>query len=133
MTTHLLGPAFTTLSTKKKKTRGVTITAKFAQEFREHNDLMKRVGSKQKTVDEYITYRKGNFKPKLRGVKLTKLQVSDHREKYPSGQGVGISFAKEPNQYTGTLIKGISTMHKSNAVPVISEEEMLEHSQMRRG
>jgi hypothetical protein len=130
---HLLGPAFTTLSTKKKKTRGVTITAKFAQEFREHNDLMKRVGSKQKTVDEYITYRKGNFKPKLRGVKLTKLQVSDHREKYPSGQGVGITFAKEPNQYTGTLIKGISTMHKSNAVPVISEEEMLEHSQMRRG
>ena len=133
MTMHLLGPAFTTLSTKKKKTRGVTITAKFAQEFREHNDLMKRVGSKQKTVDEYITYRKGNFKPKLRGVKLTKLQVSDHREKYPSGQGVGITFAKEPNQYTGTLIKGISTMHKSNAVPVISEEEMLEHSQMRRG
>jgi hypothetical protein len=133
MTMHLLGPAFTTLSTKKKKTRGVTITAKFAQEFREHNDLMKRVGSKQKTVDEYITYRKGNFKPKLRGVKLTKLEVSDHREKYPSGQGVGITFAKEPNQYTGTLIKGISTMHKSNAVPVISEEEMLEHSQMRRG
>ena len=133
MTMHLLGPAFTTLSTKKKKTRGITITAKFAQEFREHNDLMKRVGSKQKTVDEYITYRKGNFKPKLRGVKLTKLQVSDHREKYPSGQGVGITFAKEPNQYTGTLIKGISTMHKSNAVPVISEEEMLEHSQMRRG
>ncbi len=133
MTMHLLGPAFTTLSTKKKKTRGVTITAKFAQEFREHNDLMKRVGSKQKTVDEYITYRKGNFKPKLRGVKLTKLEVSDHREKYPSGQGIGITFAKEPNQYTGTLIKGISTMHKSNAVPVISEEEMLEHSQMRRG
>jgi len=133
MTMHLLGPAFTTLSTKKKKTRGVTITAKFAQEFREHNDLMKRVGSKQKTVDEYITYRKGNFKPKLRGVKLAKLEVSDHREKYPSGQGVGITFAKEPNQYTGTLVKGISTMHKSNAVPVISEEEMLEHSQMRRG
>jgi len=130
---HLLGPAFTTLSTKKKKTRGVTITAKFAQEFREHNDLMKRVGSKQKTVDEYITYRKGNFKPKLRGVKLAKLEVSDHREKYPSGQGVGITFAKEPNKYTGTLIKGISTLHKSNAVPVISEEEMKEHSQMRRG
>lgn len=133
MTMHLLGPAFTTLSTKKKKKRGVTITAKFAQEFREHNDLMKRVGSKQKTVDEYITYRKGNFKPKLRGVKLAKLEVSDHREKYPSSQGVGITFAKEPNKYTGTLIKGISTLHKSNAVPVISEEEMLEHSQMRRG
>jgi len=129
---HLLGPAFTTISTKKKKTRGITITAKFAQEFREYNAQMKRLGSKQKTMDEYITYRKGNFKPKLRGVKLAKLEVSDHREKYPSGQGVGITFAKEPNKYTGTLIKGISTLHKSNAVPVISEEEMKEHSQMRR-
>jgi len=132
MTMHLLGPAFTTLSTKKKKTRGITITAKFAQEFREHNDLMKRVGSKQKTVDEYITYRKGNFKPKLRGVKLTKLQVSDHREKYPSGQGVGITFAKEPNKYTGTLIKGIAVTHKSNLMPITSQEQAEDAAKMRR-
>lgn len=34
--------------------------------------------------------------------------------------------------YTGTLIKGISTMHKSNAVPIISEEEAKEHASMRR-
>jgi len=58
--------------------------------------------------------------------------VSDHREKYPSGSGIGVSFARTPNQYTGTLVKGISTLHKSNAVPVISEEEMLDHAKMRR-
>lgn len=35
-------------------------------------------------------------------------------------------------EYTGTLIKGISTMHKSNAVPIISEQEAKEHASMRR-
>lgn len=37
------------------------------------------------------------------------------------------------NVYTGTLIKGIATMHKSNAVPVIDEKQMIEISKMRRG
>lgn len=34
--------------------------------------------------------------------------------------------------YTGQLVKGISTMHKSNAVPVINEQEMKDHARMRR-
>ena len=38
----------------------------------------------------------------------------------------------EPKKYTGTLVKGISTMHKSNAVPVIDEQEMIDHANMRR-
>jgi hypothetical protein len=38
-----------------------------------------------------------------------------------------------PNQeYTGTKIKGIGTMHKSNAVPIFSSEEAVEISTMRR-
>lgn len=35
-------------------------------------------------------------------------------------------------QYTGTKIKGIGTMHKSNAVPVFSDEEAIDISKMRR-
>ena len=35
-------------------------------------------------------------------------------------------------EYTGTKIKGIGTMHKSNAVPVFSDEEAIEISSMRR-
>lgn len=38
----------------------------------------------------------------------------------------------ERKEYTGTLVKGISTMHKSNAVPIINEQEMIEHAKMRR-
>ena len=34
--------------------------------------------------------------------------------------------------YTGTKIKGIGTMHKSNAVPVFSDEEAVDISTMRR-
>lgn len=40
---------------------------------------------------------------------------------------------KESLKYTGTLVKGIATMHKSNAVPVIDEEQMKDISRMRRG
>lgn len=40
---------------------------------------------------------------------------------------------RESIMYTGTLVKGIATMHKSNAVPVIDEEQMKDISRMRRG
>lgn len=40
---------------------------------------------------------------------------------------------RESQKYTGTLVKGIATMHKSNAVPVIDEEQMKDISRMRRG
>jgi len=40
---------------------------------------------------------------------------------------------KESLMYTGTLVKGIATMHKSNPVPVIDEEQMKDISRMRRG
>ena len=36
-------------------------------------------------------------------------------------------------QYTGTKMIGVGTMHKSNAVPVFSDEEAVEISRMRRG
>ena len=39
---------------------------------------------------------------------------------------------KEPMKYTGTLVKGIATMHKSNAVPVISQQEAEDIAKMRR-
>lgn len=51
----------------------------------------------------------------------------------PSHMGTGHACGRvSAPQYTGTLIKGISTMHKSNAVPIISEEEAKEHASMRR-
>lgn len=52
---------------------------------------------------------------------------------YPSrDDGIGSTARIEPQKYTGTLVKGISTMHKSNAVPIINEQEAKEHASMRR-
>jgi len=44
----------------------------------------------------------------------------------------GTCSKSEPKLYTGSLIKGIATMHKSNAVPVIDDEHMKDISRMRR-
>jgi len=47
--------------------------------------------------------------------------------------GAGVATLAAPKVYTGTKVKGIATMHKSNAVPVFSDEEAVEISRMRRG
>ena len=40
---------------------------------------------------------------------------------------------KSPDKvYTGTMIKGIGTMHKSNAVPIFSDEQAVDIAKMRR-
>jgi hypothetical protein len=41
--------------------------------------------------------------------------------------------SKENPKYTGTKILGIGTMHKSNAVPVFSDQEAHDIATMRRG
>ena len=51
----------------------------------------------------------------------------------PSLSTPGGSTAPVHKVYTGTKVKGIATMHKSNAVPVFSDEEAVEISRMRRG
>ena len=48
------------------------------------------------------------------------------------GQTTGVASLRPAPVYTGTKIKGIGTMHKSNAVPIFSDEEAVAISQMRR-
>lgn len=47
--------------------------------------------------------------------------------------GEGVASSKPTMQYTGTKMIGIGTLHKSNAVPVFSDEEAVEMAKMRRG
>tara|TARA_E500000331_G_scaffold77272_1_gene72613 strand:+ start:5490 stop:5657 length:168 start_codon:yes stop_codon:yes gene_type:complete len=52
---------------------------------------------------------------------------------YPSATDTtGVAARVESPRYTGTLVKGIGTMHKSNAIPIINEEEMKDLARMRR-
>lgn len=52
---------------------------------------------------------------------------------YPSAPDTaGVAARIDSPKYTGTLVKGIGTMHKSNAVPIINEQEMIDIARMRR-
>jgi hypothetical protein len=48
------------------------------------------------------------------------------------GDGVGVATAKESKVYTGTKMIGIGQLHKSNAVPVFSSEDIIDIARMRR-
>ena len=49
-----------------------------------------------------------------------------------TGEVGAVTYRASP-QYTGTKVKGIGTMHKSNAVPVFSDQEAHDIATMRRG
>lgn len=42
------------------------------------------------------------------------------------------TYKNDVQRYTGSLIKGIATMHKSNAVPVLDDEHIIDIAHMRR-
>lgn len=46
--------------------------------------------------------------------------------------GDGVAASRPATQYTGTKMLGIGQMHKSNAVPVFSNEEAVAIATMRR-
>jgi len=108
--------------------------------WRSHNKNMKRQGLhslRYDTLDDYIKYRFGLLKAPTEFKTLKPNTVYRRETKYYPSLGPIMSVKNptakvEPKKYTGTLVKGISTLHKSNAVPIISDTEAKEHSTMRR-
>jgi type II secretory pathway pseudopilin PulG len=80
---------------------------------------------------------KNSTKKEFRELKVD-YSYEDSTKSIPSFQSTsGSHYAestgrKESKRYTGTLVRGIATMHKSNAVPVISQQEAEDISKMRR-
>ena len=64
-------------------------------------------------------------------VRLPAERSTAHHKSLDTGHKGAVSSPQIP-RYTGTKIKGIGTMHKSNAVPVFSDEEARDISSMRR-
>lgn len=64
----------------------------------------------------------------------TQPYVRDTGPKIPSLDPTNMApcLKQERKVYTGTMIKGIGTMHKSNAVPIFSDEQAKEIASMRR-
>ena len=46
--------------------------------------------------------------------------------------GLGVAAKKDTIMYTGSRLKGIAIMHKSNLVPIFSDEEAVDIATMRR-
>lgn len=115
--------------------------AELQADWMQHNRDLKRQGLSKISFEEYVDNRRGivRGKPINHSIKLptdTSPYRRDTTERIPSLMTMGSPDScakKESIKYTGTLIKGIATMHKSNAVPVINEEQAMEISRMRRG
>lgn len=144
MSMHLVGPYLTTTNYRKRKSK-VTQSQmnRWMEGWREKCKQNKRLGLAKPTFEEYVDMLHGRIKtdkPKFKPLNSQPDPVAEriraHKEQYPSLGGFGSpnsTAKKEPQKYTGTLIKGIATMHKSNAVPVIDDEQAKEISRMRRG
>jgi len=109
-------------------------------------DRSKPKGTTKKQQVEYqewlnsLQNQKTNFTKGNSIVKKSKVLVTPRvppgREtpRYPSVDTGGGTTTKpiHGKVYTGSLMKGIGTLHKSNAVPIFSDEEARDQAAMRR-
>jgi len=130
MTMHLEGPWLST--TGKRKGKHKFRNAEEARKARELDEswkaLQKKWGVEQEQKRKNRALTAEVWKP-------VPVVYRRETEKIPSlNGGADMSPALKPpaKVYTGTKIKGIGTMHKSNAVPIFSDEEAKDIAKMRR-
>ena len=130
MTMHMCGPALS-LNGKKKGTFKYRNAAE-AQKARELEADWKELLKRQGVAAEEKKRRRALAADPL-VYNLTGATDRAGTAHIPSlGTGSGVAVLAPAKVYTGTKVKGIATMHKSNAVPVFSDEEAIDISRMRR-
>jgi hypothetical protein len=156
MTMHL-ERGLTTTSTRKRKTKITKAQqAEFERGWKERNIRLKEIGLPKDTFEQYMGWLHGT------GEKTSKSKSkSSIKQNTKAGKGVskvdiftesnssrvrpdesnvkslsswvtGAVSTKPSPVYTGSKVIGIGTMHKSNAVPIFSDDEAKEISTMRR-
>ncbi len=127
---HLCGPALSLIGKKKGKQK--FRNAEEARKARELDASWKELQKKWE-VDADDKRRRRAMSAETLSYKLSTPpgRVTSHN--IPSrNTGEGIASSKPVQQYTGTKMKGIGTMHKSNSVPIFSDEEAVAIATMRR-
>jgi hypothetical protein len=129
MSMHLEGPWLSTTGKRKGKKKWASAEAKreALRLEQEWNELKKRHGAEQEqrrraraaTAEVYVSPAKTH-----RGADQPKISSRDTGW-VPCTKGAD-------KVYTGDKIIGIGTMHKSNAVPIFSDEQAIDISKMRR-
>lgn len=128
---HLEGPWLSTTGRKRGPKKWASAEAKRKYELQQEswNELLKRHGVTKDTPKVKAKNTTGNL------TDTYKLTIPAGRE-VPKINSVDTGWVPctkgSKKVYTGTKVKGIGTMHKSNAVPIFSDEEAVEISTMRR-
>jgi len=129
MSMHLEGPWLSTTGKRKGKVK--FRNAEEAKKARELDTSWKEL-QKKWAVDHEDKKRKQAMSAETLSYKL-EIPAGRSTSHIPSrGDGTGNATMAPAKVYTGTKVKGIATMHKSNAVPVFSDEEAKDISKMRR-
>jgi hypothetical protein len=126
---HLEGPWLSTTGKKKGKTKFASAEhkRKAEQADADWKALQKKWGVEAEEKKRSRALTSDTWKPAPTSYR------GSEQPKIPSLPFTGGACTKAPDKvYTGTMIKGIGTMHKSNAVPIFSNEEAIEISKMRR-
>jgi hypothetical protein len=123
MTMHIMPVYYTTTGKSKAKKKFAS-----SQQKQEHERLQA----------EWEALKKSYVGKPVEGRVVRKYSLSIPKGRdtnhIPSrSSGVGTAVKNDIPQYTGTKMLGIGVLHKSNAVPVFSEEEAVDISKMRRG
>jgi hypothetical protein len=131
MTMHLEGPWLSTTGKKRGPRKWASSEAKKLAAQRQA-DWDRKLVQFDKLAPKFST---GPYNaPKKTMVDfMPKTPPGRETAQIPSQDTGWVACVKVHDQeYTGTKIKGIGTMHKSNAVPVFSDEEAKDISKMRR-
>lgn len=126
---HLAHPALTTTGRRRGRQRfrnadQARLTRELSQDW---EALKQKWASPPVPKATKITSTNQSLSPKLPPGRSTTAHI-------PSiDSGGSHNTAKITKVYTGTKVVGIATLHKSNAVPVFSQQEAVDISKMRRG
>lgn len=127
---HLEGPWLSTTGKKKgkQKFRNAEQARKARDLDNSWKELLKKHGIEQEERRRRRALTSETYTQKVEPYRR------DTGPKIPSLDPTNMApCLKAPDKvYTGTLIKGIGTMHKSNAVPIFSDEEAKDIAKMRR-
>ena len=126
MSMHLEGPWLSTTGRRKTKRRWAS-----AEQKRQHDELAASWEAiKAKHASTTVPVKKLTKKTYAPPVAVRR----DTGPRLPSLDTghKGAVTVKKALPYTGTKVKGIATMHKSNAVPVFTDEQAIDIARMRR-
>ena len=128
---HLEGPWLST--TGKRKGKQKFASAEHARKARELDESWKELQKKWAVeIEDKKRTRALSAEPLKGNYSLTIPEGRNTTSHIKSVDTGGNALLKPNPVYTGTKVKGIATMHKSNAVPVFSDEEAIDISRMRR-